>query len=183
MITDTVFALALGGLAAIYGAWAVASYIRFRGTRAVVCPETQRGVAVEVDASRAAVDAAMGRRGLHLASCSRWPERGDCGQECLAQIEQAPHDCLVRTILIKWYAGRRCYICGRRIGDIGRIGPKPGLISLVDPDHRIVRWHEIPAATLLETLSSHAPVCPNCQVVETFRRHQSGLEVEGRPDA
>jgi hypothetical protein len=180
MTPDTVMTLVLGGLAAAYVAWAAASYIRFRGTRVVTCPETRCSVAVEVDASRAAADAVMGRARLRLASCSRWPERGDCGQECVAQIERAPHDCLARTILTNWYAGRRCYICRRRIGDVGRIGPKPGLISLVDPDHRIVPWQEIPAVSLLETLSNHAPVCANCEVVETFRRQHSELVIDGR---
>jgi hypothetical protein len=134
-----------------------------------------------VDASRAAADAVMGRARLRLATCSRWPERSDCGQECVAQIEQAPQDCLARTILTNWFTGRRCYICSRHIGEVGRVGPKPGLMSLVDPDHRIVSWDEIPAATLLETLANHAPVCANCQVVETFRRQHAELVTEGRP--
>ena len=75
-------------------------YFAIRGRRLVECPETKAPAAVNVNAARAAV---AGQ--LTLSECSRWPERQSCGRECLAQIERAPQDCLVRTVVTKWYEG------------------------------------------------------------------------------
>src|SRR5512140_986836 len=92
-------------------------YLRFRGTRLVTCPETQKTAAVEVDAVRAALST-VGKHDLELKQCSRWPGNQSCGQECIAQIEAAPEDCLVRTVLTKWYAERNGVVCGRALGNI-----------------------------------------------------------------
>ena len=72
--------------------------------------------------------------------CFRWPERQDWGQECLRQIEESPGNCLVRSILTKWYAGRSCAICGNPIGEIHWAGHRPSLLS---PERRTVEWTEI----------------------------------------
>src|SRR5512144_439621 len=91
------------------------AYRRYRGARVIVCPETRAPAAVELDARHAAATDLFGDADLRLQSCSRWPERQDCGQECLAQIEAAPEDCLARTILAKWYEGATCALCGRDV--------------------------------------------------------------------
>ena len=60
-------------------------YERYRGSRAVVCPENRQQVAVGIDALRAAIGQLAGRPRLRIAQCSRWPEHADCGQECMPE--------------------------------------------------------------------------------------------------
>jgi hypothetical protein len=62
------------------------SYRRYRGARVVTCPETKKTVAVEVKAGKAALSGVFDDPQLRLSSCSRWPERQNCRQECVAQI-------------------------------------------------------------------------------------------------
>jgi hypothetical protein len=68
----------------------VLAYFKFRGVRVVTCPETAKPAAVEVNAKHAAIRGVIGKLNFKLESCSRWPERQGCEQECLAQIEAAP---------------------------------------------------------------------------------------------
>ncbi len=69
-----------------------AIYNRYRGGRAVTCPETHQQVGVRFDALRAAVTELSGRPAFRLADCTRWPMRADCGQECIPEaLETAPY--------------------------------------------------------------------------------------------
>jgi hypothetical protein len=145
----------------------VRKYQRFRGPRVVTCPETGTAVAVEVNARKAAFTAAVDEPKLHLSSCSRWPERQDCGQECVKQIEEAPDGCLVREKLAAWYLDARCAICGRSIGQIRWIDRKPGLLT---PDLQTIDWSEIAPEKLPTVLATHKPVCWNCHLSESFLR-------------
>jgi hypothetical protein len=149
-------------------AYAIARrYQRFRGPRVVTCPETGTTVAVEVNAGKAAFTAAFDEPELRLSSCSRWPERHDCGQECVKQIEEAPDGCLVRERLAAWYADARCTLCGHSIGEIRWIDRKPGLLT---PDMRTIDWNEIKPEELPAVLATHKPVCWNCHLAESFLR-------------
>jgi hypothetical protein len=65
--------------------WGWELYKRYGGSRAVTCPETHRPVAVRFAALRAAVTGVGGRPRVRLADCTRWPERADCGQECIPE--------------------------------------------------------------------------------------------------
>ena len=145
----------------------IRSYLRFRGKRLVTCPETQRPAAVEVDAAHAALSASTGLEHLELQRCSRWPERGGCGQECLQQIELAPEGCLVRTIVTQWYAGKACALCGQMIQAVDWMGHKP---ALLDRDRKTVYWDAIPAEKLPDVFATHAPVCWDCHIAETLLR-------------
>ena len=69
---------------------ALRTYLKFRGKRLVSCPETHKPAAVRVGAGKVALKAFVGNEQLRLRECSRWPEREACGQECLAQIQEAP---------------------------------------------------------------------------------------------
>lgn len=60
-------------------------YKQYSGTRAVACPENHRPVAVSLDALRAAGTGLAGKPSLRIAGCSRWPERANCGQECMPE--------------------------------------------------------------------------------------------------
>ena len=153
----------------------LAAFMKYRGKRVVVCPETRKYVAVEVDARHAATTAATGRPELVLHSCTRWPERADCDQACISQIERAPEDCLVRTMLEGWYAGKSCHFCGCAFGEISWADHKPALLS---PDHLIVEWKDVPPERVPEALKTHSPVCWDCAIAETFRMEHPELVTE-----
>jgi hypothetical protein len=153
------------------------TYLRVRGQRVITCPENDEFAAVEVDARRAARTALLGQQQLHLRECSRWPERQGCGQECLAQIEASPMECLVRSMLDQWYAGSTCAVCGKGIGPIDWYKHKP---ALMNPDRRTVAWNDVPAEALPEVMATHFPVCWDCHVVETVVR-QHGDRIVVRP--
>ena len=65
--------------------WLCEIFLQYRDPRAVECPETHRQVAVRFNALRAAVSGLRGNPSFRLADCTRWPERGDCGQECVPE--------------------------------------------------------------------------------------------------
>jgi hypothetical protein len=156
----------------------IGSYLVFRGRRVITCPENQRPAAVDVDARRAAVTSAFGERKLQLRDCSRWPEKEGCGQECLSQIEAAPADCLVRSLVASWCAGASCVLCGKSLGEVDWLTRAPALLA---PDRRTVAWSEVPAETLPEVLATHHPVCWDCHVIESVvRDHPDRVVV--RPD-
>jgi len=62
------------------------AYYRFRGTKTIICPETNAPADIELDAVRAAASAAVGYCDLRVVHCTRRHERHYCEQECVAQI-------------------------------------------------------------------------------------------------
>ena len=62
------------------------TYLKFRGTNVITCPETQQPATVKVDATRAALKHLVGSQTVRLRGCSRWPGRRDCGQQCVGQL-------------------------------------------------------------------------------------------------
>ncbi len=167
----------VAGLAFVYQ-WlrtGVPAFLRFRGARVVTCPETGKPAGVAVDSRHAAVTAFQRRPDLRLTSCSRWPEKKDCGQDCLRQIEAAPEDCLVRTILTRWYAGKSCAYCGRTFGAVHWHDHKP---ALLDRDGHTVEWQELAPEDVPGALDLDKPVCWTCHVAETFRREHPDLVVD-----
>jgi len=148
-----------------WGCWRAArAYWKFRGKRIVTCPETKEPAAVELAKWRIAVEAAVEHPALHLKDCSRWREREPCDQACLPQIEASPEECLVQSILSKWYEGKDCSCCGEPIGHLGRWQREPCVIS---PDLHISEWKNIPVEKIPRVLGNHAPVCWRCFVAET----------------
>jgi hypothetical protein len=145
-------------------------YFLFRGRRVITCPENNQPAGVSVDARHAALGS-----GLHLETCSRWPERTGCGQECLKQIEAAPADCLVNHILTQWYEGKVCACCGKAIGHVNWHDHKPGLL---DPEGKARAWDEVAAEAVPAALQSHRPVCWNCHTMNLFRRAHPELVLD-----
>jgi len=164
----------LAGLAIALGR-AVRLWWTYRGARVITCPENLRPAGVFVDAAHTAVNPFAKSPELRLSSCSRWPERAGCGQECLKQIETAPQDCLVRTILAQWYAGKRCACCGQPFGDILAPGAKPAILSA---DKNSVEWNQIPAERLPETLAAASPICFACHMGSVLVRTHPELAVD-----
>jgi len=150
----------------------------YRGTRVVVCPENREMVAVRVDAGRAARSATRGRPDLRLESCTRWPEKAGCGQECLGQVEAAPQACLLRSILGDWYLGKSCALCSRSFGAIHWHDREPGLLA---PDGKVVAWDGFRAEQVVDVLATHKPVCWDCRVAESFRHEHPELVIDRPP--
>jgi len=156
---------------------ATSTYVKFRGERIVTCPETHQPAAIRVTAGKAALEAAVGREELNVCACSRWPEKQDCPQDCLAQVKEAPEACRVWTIMNRWYQGQTCAFCHQPFTQVHWHDHPPGL---VDVDGKTMQWNEVPAEHLQETMHTHLPVCWNCHVAETFRRQHPEL-VTDRP--
>lgn len=154
--------LVLLALVVILGLVFVRAYLQFRGERVITCPENKRPAGVVVDTEHVLLMTLEGKTDLRLKSCSRWPERRDCGQECLRQIEAAPEDCLVRHVLTQWYHGKNCALCGKPIGEIHWADNEPALLNA---EHQTIEWHEVAAADVPDVLATHQPVCWNCHVV------------------
>lgn len=155
----------------------IRSYWKARGKRLVTCPETQEPVAVEVDPMDAAFHALLKTRDLHLKSCTRWPEKAGCGQECLAQIEASSNGCLVHSVLAEWYAGKSCALCDKGLSmEIGQ--HKPALMS---PDRVTYEWSDLRVEDLPEILATHRPICWDCHIVETLYRLHPELITERAP--
>ncbi len=158
--------------AAIRGADA---YFKSRGERLVTCPENRQRVLVEVDAVHAAASALRGARQFRLAECTRWPEKRDCGQECLSQIERAPTECLVRNILAGWYAGKECVFCRKSFDALQWHDHRPALLV---GEGRILAWKELEPERIPELLAEAQAVCWNCHVAESFRLRHPELVVD-----
>jgi len=158
---------------------AVASrfYWRFRGKRLVTCPETKRPAAVDVAAGRLAARAITGLPELRLEDCSRWPEREDCGQDCLSQVEADPQSCQVWNIVNRWYADKKCVLCGKAFGTINWHDHRP---ALLDTSRTTVQWNDVAPEKLPEVFATHWPVCWDCHVAESFRRQHSELVTDRR---
>src|SRR5215470_809062 len=84
---------------------AVTTFRRYRGKRVVNCPETRNPCTVEVDARRAAFTTVISNPELRMKSCSRWPDRENCGQECMLQIQVLPFDSSIKDTLTRLNTG------------------------------------------------------------------------------
>jgi len=61
----------------------VDTFRRFRSPRLLRCPETGGKAEIGIDASHAALTSAFGQPLLRVKSCSLWPEKDRCKQDCL----------------------------------------------------------------------------------------------------
>ncbi|HKU26455.1 MAG TPA: hypothetical protein VJQ54_13355 [Candidatus Sulfotelmatobacter sp.] len=155
----------------------IRAYWQLRGQRLVTCPETHKPEAVSVAAAEAGLGAFFNEPTLRLRECSRWPERQNCGQDCLQQIDCDSEKCLVWNIVSKWYEGKKCVFCQKLIGALHEWEHAPALLG---PDFKTKEWKDVRPEKLPETFSTHQPVCWNCHVAETFRRVHPEL-VTDRP--
>jgi hypothetical protein len=151
------------------------AYLKWRGTRLVSCPETGAPAGVELKTGRAALSAVFGHPALRLKDCSRWPEHRACGQECLKQIESAPEECLIRSILARWYHGQSCVYCGKPLGEVYWLEHRP---CVMNAELKTFEWKDIEPENIPDVLKTHRPVCWNCHVTETFRHEFPDLVVE-----
>ena len=152
----------------------VRSYIRYRDSRFIICPDNNEAAIVEVDAVHAALTSALGAPDIRLQNCERWPIHQACGQECLLQLDVASPDCLVRSVLMKWYQFKACIYCGKTFEQIHLLDHKPALQS---PDGNLLDWNEVAVENLQIVLKGYQPVCWDCYIAQTFARDHSDLVV------
>jgi hypothetical protein len=156
---------------------AVRTYRHYHGERVITCPETRKPAAVHIDLGGAAREALFGKATIHLDQCSRWPERQNCGQECLSEVNADPEKCLVWNMVDQWYHGKSCAYCQKPFGDIRWHDRHPALLG---PDRNVVQWNEVAAENLPGIFQNYLPVCWNCYIAETYRREHSDRVVERR---
>lgn len=146
----------------------ISMYLNYRRTSVVVCPETRKPEAVRVNARRAAFETLKGAEvKFRLEQCSRWPERQNCGQACVSQIENDPELCHAAAMAQQWFVDRSCVFCGKPILKLQWHEHPP---ALLDPNNETMIWNEIPAEHLPEAFEKCAPVCWSCHIAESFRR-------------
>jgi hypothetical protein len=152
----------------------VRSSSRFRGSRIVTCPETNRPTIVEVDALHASLTSTVGLPDIRLKHCSRWPLREQCGQECLMDLDVAPEGCLVSGVLMRWYRDKTCVYCRQAFPELHWVDHRPALLRA---DGKLLAWNEIQLDKLWNVLESYAPVCWDCYIAQTFRHDHPDLVV------
>jgi len=174
MATEVYLFIALLSIAIVFVTRGILKKFRYRGEMLVTCPETRKPAAVKVDVERAVARAMVGLDHVTLCDCSRWPEREDCDQDCLEQIERDPEGHRVRNIASLWYTGRRCAICDKPVEKVSHFDHSPALLN---PQHKTVEWDQLRAEYLPDEFSKDLPVCWSCHMTETFLREHPDLAV------
>ena len=174
MATEVYIFIALLTIALVYGTRLAWAGWKFRGKMLVTCPETREPAAVKLSLWRAAIKGIAGRKELELCDCSRWPERRDCDQDCLEQVERDPKNHRVWTIAAHWYEGKKCVYCGKPIERLSHLDRSP---ALVDHDWKTAEWKGVPAEQLPSEFSRDLPVCWSCHTTEKFLREHPDLVV------
>jgi len=154
--------------------WLIRSSSRYRGQRIVTCPETKGPAIVEVDSLHASLTSTVGLPDIRLKDCSRWPIKGECGQECLTELDVAPERCLVSGVLMRWYNDKNCVYCRNTFPELHWTDHRPALLS---PAGKLTSWNEVNLHELRTVLETHLPVCWNCFIAQSFRRDHPDLVV------
>ena len=141
------------------------NYFKTRGRQSVTCPETGRPADVSVDHRFAFWMALRGQEHSRLESCSRWPEKGDCGQECQAQLDPSPEN--IDRLLAKWYEGKNCAICARSLtpSDWRR-----SRLAVLNADNKLFELREMTLDNLQSSLENMRPLCWTCHQEERARQ-------------
>ena len=171
----SLIAIALCAAALWFGIrWLVRSSSRYRGSRLVTCPETKTPEIVEVDALHASLTSTVRLPDIRLENCSRWPLKGQCGQECLTDLDVAPGRCLVSGVLMRWYRDKNCVYCGKALHEVHWLDHQPALLSA---GGMLITWNEVNVDKLRTVLATHSPVCSDCYLAQKFRFDHPDLVV------
>jgi hypothetical protein len=170
MLTFALFPLVLFFLGAVLVtglplAMSLQNYYRNRGRKSAICPENGEPVDLEMDNKYAFWTAWRGQEHTRLQSCTRWPEKGDCGQECLAQLDPSPEN--VERLMLGWYQGKTCAICTRGItpSDWRR-----DRLAWLNDDNRLVELRQANLKQLQFALEGMRPLCWTCHQEERVRQ-------------
>jgi hypothetical protein len=148
---------------------------RLRGLRVITCPETGCAAAVRIDVPHAVVTSLVADQpDIRLVACSRWATRGPCEQPCVPEAQS--DDSAVAAVARRAFAGRRCIYCRKPVTHVQFLDHCPALLI----EDNTVPWCDVPAERLSEALRTHAVVCWNCHIAETFRRAHPELVTDRR---
>ena len=179
MLTFAVFPILLFFLGAVLVtglpvALSLQNYYRNRGRQSVTCPDSGQVVDIEVDRKFAFWSALRGQEHSRLESCSRWPEKEDCGQECLAQLEPSPEN--IERQLTKWYQGKTCAICARALspGDWRR-----SRLAVLNERQKLFELRDMHLDELQTALQGMRPLCWNCHQEERARQAVAARILKG----
>lgn len=150
------------------------AYFRNRGRRTVICPDNHEPVTVEVDGTFAFSTALRGQEHERLHTCSRWPEKGDCGQECLAQVDPSPEN--LERLLQKWYQGKTCAICERPLTPADW---RRGRLALLNEKQKLFELRHMHLDQIPSLLDQMAPLCWNCHQEERVRQAEPPRILKG----
>ena len=179
MLTFAIFPIVLFFLGAILVTGlpvmvSLQNYYQNRGRQPVICPDSGQPVDVEVDREFAFWSALRGQEHSRLESCSRWPEKGDCGQECLEQVAPSPEN--VERLMISWYQDKACAICTRAItpSDWRR-----GRLAWLDNEYKLVELRQVDLKQLQFALEGMRPLCWTCHQEERVRQAITQRSLKG----
>lgn len=178
MITEQYLAVALFVIAlafVIRRLSAAARAWKYRGEMVITCPETRKPAAVKVDTLSAAVTEVLNEHHLRLRSCTRWPERRDCDQDCVCQIQRDPEGHRAWNMACQWFTDKKCVFCGKPIEPVSHVDHAPALMNVLN--RKTVEWRKLPAEQLPAAFAECAPVCWSCHMTETFIRKYPGRAV------
>jgi hypothetical protein len=161
-------------LVALPISFSLQSYFRNRGCRTVICPDNHEPVTVELDNKFAFRTALRGQEHERLQSCSRWPEEGDCGQECLAQINPSPEN--LERLLQKWYQGKTCAICELRLSQADW---RRSRLALLNEKQKLFELRHMHLEDIPSALDQMAPLCWNCHQEERARQEEPPRMLKG----
>jgi hypothetical protein len=150
------------------------AYFRNRGRRTVICPDNREPVTIERDNKYAFSTALRGQEHDRVHTCSRWPEKGDCGQECLAQVNPSPEN--IERLLQKWYHGKTCVICDRALTPADW---RRSRLALLNEHQKLFELRHMHLDELPSALDKMAPLCWNCHQEERVRQAESPRLLKG----
>lgn len=141
------------------------NYYQNRGRQSVTCPDSKQPVDVTVDRKFAFRMALRGQEHSRLESCSRWPEKGDCDQECLAQLDPSPEN--IDRLLTKWYEGKTCAVCTRALTPADW---RRSRLAVLDKDQNLLELREMTLDRLATLLDQMRPLCWTCHQEQRERQ-------------
>jgi hypothetical protein len=179
MLTFVLFPLALFflGAALVTGlplAMSLQNYYRNRGRQSAICPENGEAVNIELDSKYAFWTAWQGQEHTRLKSCTRWPEKGDCGQGCIEQIDPSPEN--FERLMLDRYKDKTCGICARPISPVDWRG---GRLAWLDSQLKLVELREVDAHGLQFAMEGMRPLCWTCHQEERVRQAVTPREFKG----
>jgi hypothetical protein len=150
------------------------NYYQNRGRQSALCPDSGQPADIEVDHEYAFWTALRGQEHSKLKSCSRWPEKADCGQECQVQINPSPEN--VDRLLSKWYEGKSCAICQR---GLSASDWRRSRLALLNEQHKLFELRHMHLDELQATLQHMRPLCWNCHQEERARQASPAKVLKG----
>ena len=161
----TIFFIGAAVLVGMPLASTLQTYFKNKGRRRVTCPDDHTRAEVEVDRKFALQAAMHGKDEMRVKSCTHWPGHGECGQQCLIQVEATPEN--IDRLFTQWFDGKPCNLCGRlltpsdwRHGRMGFLNDQFQLVELRQIDFEAIGSMPVPKR----------PLCWKCHQEEKQRR-------------